>query len=162
PYTTLFRSVGVDLVGRHRRVVAAGRADLLDHGIDRHVGMQRLQAVDLGVDLARLHGAAAGTVDAQDDPPHVVVLEGAPQGVADVLGGGVLADSDHALDADHGGMAAGLEARAAKRGYRDHHHQQRHPDAAGDPPAAPVASILRQHLAHQPFDTIFVHGVSLT
>ena len=73
---TIAGLVGEDLVGRHRDVVGAGGADLLDHRVDLLV-VQRLQAPDLVVDDAGLHRAAAGRVDAQHHRLRTRVLESA-------------------------------------------------------------------------------------
>src|SRR5258706_2144396 len=92
------RLVDVDPVGRGRDVIAAGGAQVLHHHEERSVRIFRAQAADLVVDVARLHGAAAGAVDAQHDTLRVGVLERPVQALDDLLGRSLRLRGDHAFE----------------------------------------------------------------
>ena len=77
--------------------------------------MQAAQAPDFLVDLARLHRAAAGAVDAQDHAGGVLVLERVLQSGIDALGARLAVGRDHAVELHQRGMLAGQRLRPCRR-----------------------------------------------
>ena len=81
--------------------------------------MQAAQALDLVVDITRLHRTAAGTVDADDDALGVLVLERRPQAIYDLVGAGRASGTDHAADINQCRMAAGKAVVFAEPAHAD-------------------------------------------
>ena len=105
------RAVGVDLVGRHHRVVTAGGTDVLDHRVDRNLRILLAQAPDLVVDEGRLHRRTAGRIGADDDTDRTLVLEGGAQAGDDVVGAGGTVGFDGAFQFDQRGIPGHQRAR---------------------------------------------------
>jgi hypothetical protein len=116
----------VDAVGAHGDEIAARGANILDHRVQRHVGVLLAQPLHLVVDRLRLHRAAAGRVDAHHHALGILVLECGLQRGRDALGARVGAGRDQAVHLDHRGvlLAGGLAALPV------HRHQQDQGDVA--------------------------------
>jgi hypothetical protein len=69
------RLVDVNAVGRGGDVVAARRADVLDDGIERNIGVLGAQPLHFIRDVSGLHRAAPRAIDAQDHALGALVLE---------------------------------------------------------------------------------------
>ncbi len=98
--------VDVNVVGRGGDVVGGRGAGFLHHGVDLLL-VQPLQAADLVVDDAGLHGAATRRIDEQHDALRALVFEGLAQRGQHVLGAGLGTGRNGALDLDHGGVRRG-------------------------------------------------------
>ena len=92
---------------RHGHIVATRGAEIRDHGMYRDGRVLLPEAAHFVIDLARLHRAAAGAIDAQDDALGVLVLVSLVQGVDNILGAGLGTRGDDPLDIDDGGVLLG-------------------------------------------------------
>ncbi len=152
------RLVDEDAIGGRRRVVAAGRAQLLDDDVERLVGIGAAQAPDLVVDHPGLDRAAAGTVDPQDDADRRAVLERGLERFVDLLGRRVAVGVDHAAQADDAGVSR-RRGRPCRRSCRrpqtgDQQREQQQPDEAEEDPPAPRVALLAQRREHQPLEHV--------
>ena len=146
--------IGIDAVGRHRGVVAAGGADVGDHGVEGLVRVLLAQAPDGAVDVGRLHRAAAGAVDAQDHAHALLRLEGVLQALYHIVGAGLGIVGDDALEVHHrhmrlhlGQVDVAVVEHDGQQGEQVGKAQQLEEDAP-----APAAPLLHQSLARQPLD----------
>ena len=93
------------------------------HGL---VGILGAQALDLVIDDAGLHRAAARAVDAQDHTGRMLVLEGVGQRRGDVVGAVVAARLDDPLQLDQGGVSIrGRRLLAENRQVEQHDDRER-------------------------------------
>ena len=142
------RLVGVDLIGGSGDVVGTRGADFFDDRINLFL-VQGLQALDLVVDDAGLHGAAAGRIDAQHDALRARVLERILQRTDDVLGARVGLGGNLSANFDQRGVRAGGNV-AVVAGDQDRPQQQRkqrQPHQAKEHTPAPVAAAIAQVVA---------------
>jgi len=121
--------VHVDVVRRCGNVISRRRAGLLHHGVHRLL-VQCLQAVDLVIDHAGLHRAAARGVNQQHHCLGAAVLKRRTQRIHDRAGVGIRLGTDFATHLDQSGV------RTADRGGWSHvavgqpqdSHKQRQPE----------------------------------
>ena len=95
--------VDIDRIGRCSDVVGGRGAGLFHHGVDLLV-VQRLEPGDLVIDDARLHRAAARRVDQQHQRLGAIVIKRRPHRTEHVVGTGLGAGGDLALDLDQRGV----------------------------------------------------------
>ena len=105
--------VGIDGVRGAGDVVGTRSTQIGDHGVDPRLRMLGPQATDLVIDVAGLHRAATGTVDAQHDATRPGILEGRPQAADDVVGAGIFLIGNHAAHLDQRGVRTTRRGDAA-------------------------------------------------
>src|SRR5207302_11402825 len=144
--------VDVDLVGGDRDVVGARSADFLHHGVNGRVGVLATQAANLIVDLACLHGTAAGAVDLEHNALRSLVLERGLQACNQVVGAGAAGSVDLTLDFDHCRALVEAEPLAArpraKRREKDDEQKSKREQLEKNSPTA-RATLLAQAIGRQ-------------
>ena len=73
-----------------------------------NIGVQLTQTANFVIDIARLHWAAAGAIDAQNNALGGVVAKGVAQGGDDLVGTGAFLIGDHAAHFDQRGVTVAL------------------------------------------------------
>ncbi len=132
-----------DLVGRRRDVVSGRGARLFHHRVDRLLVLG-FQALDLVVDDAGLHRAAAGRIDAHDDRLRAGILERVLDAGHQVLGACLRAVGDFAVHFDQRGVRARWRGDLVARDddtVDERDHEQQPAQAEEDAPAALAAPV---------------------
>ena len=148
------RAACVDGVRGRGDVVASGRGDVGDDGIQRRIGVQPAQADDLVIDVTGLNRGASRAVDSHDHAGGIGVLERGPEPRDDPIGVRFTAVADDSADFDEGAVrAAGIGTeplRLHQDNGEDHHEceprgSQREAPSAGTP-------LFRKRIEKEPFE----------